>query len=127
MTIESLKMNSIEELKLVVHQQEDTIQQMNSLLLEREEEIRELRSLLDKYQSVFPVVSPHRYSRSARRKERAQGISAEPPRLLNNIQELIQTKYQEYPKSDSVEEDDKSFTDHGGWAFKLRSSILNER
>ncbi|XP_055942513.1 cGMP-dependent protein kinase, isozyme 2 forms cD4/T1/T3A/T3B-like isoform X2 [Argiope bruennichi] len=104
MTIEGLKMGSIEELKLVVHQQEDTIQQMNSLLLEREEEIRELRSLLDKYQSVFPVVSPHRYSRSARRKERAQGISAEPPRLLNNIQELIQTKYQEYPKSDRSKE-----------------------
>ncbi|GIX72795.1 hypothetical protein CDAR_72161 [Caerostris darwini] len=101
MTVEELQMGSIEELKLVVHQQEDTIQQMNSMLREKDEKIRELRSLLDKYQSVFPVVSPHRFSSSARRKERAQGISAEPPRLLNNIQELIQTKYQEYPKSDT--------------------------
>ncbi|GFQ87490.1 uncharacterized protein TNCT_713101 [Trichonephila clavata] len=100
MTIGDLEMGSLEELKVMVQQQEDTINQMNSLLLEKEEEIRELKSLLDKYQSVFPVVSPHRFSRSARRKERAQGISAEPPRALNNIQDLLQAKYQEYPKSD---------------------------
>lgn len=99
MTIEKNTMGSVEELKDMVRKQEDAINKMNALLIEKEEELRQLRSLLDKYQSVFPVMSPNRYSRSARRKERAQGISAE-PQSLRTIQELIQAKFPEYPKSD---------------------------
>lgn len=96
-------MGSVEELKDMVLRQEDAINKMNALLIEKEEEIRQLKSLLDKYQSVFPVVTPSRYSRSARRKERAQGISAE-PQSLRTIQDLIQAKFPEYPKSDKSKE-----------------------
>lgn len=92
-------MGSVEELKDMVLKQEEAINKMNALLIEKEEEIRQLKSLLDKYQSVFPVMSSYRYSRSARRKERGQGISAE-PQSLRTIQELIQAKFPEYPKSD---------------------------
>lgn len=102
MTLEvlaDLTMGTVEELKELVNKQEEAINQMNAMLIDKEEEIRQLKSLLDKYQSVFPVMSPHRYSRSARRKERAQGISAE-PQSLRTIQEIIQAKFPEYPKSD---------------------------
>lgn len=100
MTIEKdTVMGSVEELKDMVLKQEEAINKMNALLIEKEEEIRQLKSLLDKYQSVFPVMSSYRYSRSARRKVRAQGISAE-PQSLRTIQELIQAKFPEYPKSD---------------------------
>lgn len=101
MTLEVLdsSMGTVEELKELVGKQEDAINGLNSLLYDKEEEIRQLKSLLDKYQSVFPAMTPHRYSRSARRKERAQGISAE-PQSLRTIQELIQAKFPEYPKSE---------------------------
>lgn len=96
-------MGSVEELKERVFKQDVDIQKMRAILAEKEDEIRQLKSLLDKYQSVFPVMTPNRYSRSARRKQRAQGISAE-PQSLRTIQELIQAKFPEYPKSDRSKE-----------------------
>lgn len=45
----------------------------------RNSEIQELRSHLDKFLSVLPFKSPLKPEKSRPRKQRAQGISAEPP------------------------------------------------
>ncbi|CAN7948445.1 unnamed protein product, partial [Ixodes hexagonus] len=92
-----LSMGSVEELRDVVLRQERIIHDLRQVVTLRDEEILQLRSQLDKFQSV--LIPYNRYSRSGRRKERAQGISAE-PQSLRSIQDLIQTKFQDYPKSD---------------------------
>lgn len=92
-----LSMGSVEELRDVVLKQERIIHDLRQVVTLRDEEILQLRSQLDKFQSV--LIPYNRYSRSGRRKERAQGISAE-PQSLRSIQDLIQTKFQDYPKSD---------------------------
>ncbi|XP_064458304.1 cGMP-dependent protein kinase 1-like [Ornithodoros turicata] len=92
-----LTMGSVEELRDVVLKQEHLIQDLQKMVTIRDEEILQLRSQLDKFQSV--LIPYNRYSRSGRRKERAQGISAE-PQSLRSLQDLIQSKFQEYPKSE---------------------------
>ncbi|XP_040068473.1 cGMP-dependent protein kinase, isozyme 2 forms cD4/T1/T3A/T3B isoform X1 [Ixodes scapularis] len=96
-----LSMGSVEELRDVVLKQERIIHDLRQVVTLRDEEILQLRSQLDKFQSV--LIPYNRYSRSGRRKERAQGISAE-PQSLRSIQDLIQTKFQDYPKSDRSRE-----------------------
>ncbi|KAH7983043.1 hypothetical protein HPB52_008839 [Rhipicephalus sanguineus] len=93
-----LSMGTLEELRDAVLKQERIIHDLRQVITLRDEEILQLRSQLDKFQSVL-IPYNARYSRSGRRKERAQGISAE-PQSLRSIQDLIQTKFQEYPKSD---------------------------
>ncbi|XP_071035163.1 cGMP-dependent protein kinase 1-like [Parasteatoda tepidariorum] len=99
MTIDTLKMGTVEELKNFVEKQEGIINHLSLLLQDKDEEIRQLKSLLDKYQSVLPSV-PNRYSHTAPRKVRAQGISAE-PLTLKSIQDLVKAKFSYYPKSES--------------------------
>ncbi|KAH7981521.1 hypothetical protein HPB49_025139 [Dermacentor silvarum] len=93
-----LSMGTLEELRDAVLKQERIIHDLRQVITLRDEEILQLRSQLDKFQSVL-IPYNARYSRSGRRKERAQGISAE-PQSLRSIQDLIQTNFQEYPKSD---------------------------
>lgn len=97
-----LSMGSMEELRELVLKQERMIHDLRQLVTLRDDELVQLRSQLDKYRSVVPVPY-NRYSRSGRRKQRAQGISAE-PQSLRSIQDLIQTKFQDYPKSDRSRE-----------------------
>uniref|UniRef100_L7LYD3 cGMP-dependent protein kinase n=1 Tax=Rhipicephalus pulchellus TaxID=72859 RepID=L7LYD3_RHIPC len=97
-----LSMGTLEELRDAVLKQERIIHDLRQVISLRDEEILQLRSQLDKFQSVL-IPYNARYSRSGRRKERAQGISAE-PQSLRSIQDLIQTKFQEYPKSDRSRE-----------------------
>lgn len=89
----------------LMRKQEDTIRSLRNLLIEKDEEIQQLKSLLDQYQSVLGPYN--RYSISARRrKQRAQGISAE-PQVYNSctqLQDLIQAKFPEYPKSERSRE-----------------------
>ncbi|XP_013776667.1 cGMP-dependent protein kinase, isozyme 2 forms cD4/T1/T3A/T3B-like isoform X2 [Limulus polyphemus] len=87
-----------------VKKYEETIRQLQISLAEKEEVIQTLRSQLDKFQSVFTPAYNH-YTRSGnrRRKQRAQGISAE-PHSLQSIQELIATRFPEHPKSDKSKE-----------------------
>lgn len=92
-----LSMGTLEELRDAVLKQERIIHDLRQVITLRDEEILQLRSQLDKFQSVL-IPYNARYSRSGRRKERAQGISAE-PQSLRSIQDLIQTKFQEYPKT----------------------------
>ncbi|CAG0916781.1 unnamed protein product [Notodromas monacha] len=86
----------------LVAQRDKEIHQLQILLREKDDEIVQLRSQLDKYQSVMALVgsvSGHVSAtlKSRPRKQRA-GISAE-PQSLNSIQELISTRFPEYPKS----------------------------
>ncbi|XP_067132884.1 cGMP-dependent protein kinase, isozyme 2 forms cD4/T1/T3A/T3B-like isoform X2 [Centruroides vittatus] len=97
--------DSILNVNELMRKQDDTIRSLRSLLLEKDEEIQQLKSLLDQYQSVLGPYN--RYSISAkRRKQRAQGISAEPQAYnsCTQLQDLIQAKFPEYPKSERSRE-----------------------
>jgi cGMP-dependent protein kinase len=63
----------------------------------REQEILELRSHLDKFQSVFPYHIKNNQLRP--RKTRAQGISAE-PQSHSTIQELSEQNFPAFDKND---------------------------
>jgi cGMP-dependent protein kinase len=94
------------DLHLILNSREEDIKKLKLLLNEREEEIQELRSQLDKYKSVLSLrsdgfISPAAVNLSRPRKNRLLGISAEPQTLLT-FQELIQTKFAEYPKSQQL-------------------------
>lgn len=94
-----IQMDTEEDVNDIIFEQQKVINRLKQLLAEKDEEIQRLRCLLDKYQSVFSP-SKNRNNHYSRRKHRALGISAE-PLSLRTIQELIQTKFPEYPKSDT--------------------------
>ncbi|XP_013790560.1 cGMP-dependent protein kinase, isozyme 2 forms cD4/T1/T3A/T3B-like isoform X1 [Limulus polyphemus] len=96
-------MGTLEDINETIKHQQDTIQQLENLLSQKDEEIQQLRSQLDKYQSVLMPPSYNSYIYRGRRKERAQGISAE-PQSLQTIQDLISTKFPEYSKSEQSKE-----------------------
>lgn len=90
------------ELEMELKMKEMRIQELESQLKQRDSEIVELRSHLDKFQSVFPyhvnVASPkHKPVRA--RKQRAQGISAE-PQSESTLQELAQQTFPTFEKDE---------------------------
>ena len=94
-----------QDLSTALAQRDKEIHQLQIALRQKEDEIVQLRSQLDKYQSVMALVGSMSVSgpggtgsmKSKPRKQRV-AISAE-PQSLNTIQELIQTRFPEYPKS----------------------------
>ncbi|XP_042243079.1 cGMP-dependent protein kinase 1-like [Homarus americanus] len=92
------------EVQELLGKKDDLIRDLEEKLKVRENEITELRSQLDKFQSVIPfaTVGPTPGSPKGRaRKTRAQGISAE-PQTLKTVQELAdlsQTTFPEVPKT----------------------------
>lgn len=91
-------MQSVTELENLLTQRDDTIRKLELKVKRQEDEIIELRSQLDKFQSVMPYATA---GTKRARKERAQGISAE-PQTLKSIQELSllsQTSVPDFPKS----------------------------
>ncbi|KAK6627883.1 hypothetical protein RUM43_002242 [Polyplax serrata] len=101
-------MGSVTELQTVLSMKDERIKELEAQINLQEKEILELRSHLDKFQSVFPYYlgSPgghlntlnNNYQPRAR-KQRAQGISAEPQSLVT-IQELSQQQFPTFPKND---------------------------
>lgn len=77
----------------------ERIHELEGLLRQREQEMLELRSQLDKLQSVFPYQQYVRASRTPR-KQRAQGISAE-PQTSASLQDLTLQTFPIYDKSDA--------------------------
>ncbi|CAH2092828.1 unnamed protein product [Euphydryas editha] len=75
------------------------IRELEESLKQREQEMLELRSQLDKLQSVFPYQHYGRGSR-APRKQRAQGISAE-PQTNSSLQDLAHQTFPIYDKSET--------------------------
>ncbi|XP_068201836.1 cGMP-dependent protein kinase 1-like [Palaemon carinicauda] len=96
-------MGSLVELQEMLNKKDDRIHQLEAILKVRDDEIVELRSQLDKFQSVMlyakgPATAA---GKERTRKTRAQGISAE-PQALKTVQELNklgQTTFPEVPKS----------------------------
>ncbi|XP_064109846.1 cGMP-dependent protein kinase 1-like [Macrobrachium nipponense] len=97
-------MGSLVELQEMLNKKDDRIQQLEAILKVRDDEIVELRSQLDKFQSVMLFAKGPAGTGSGKertRKTRAQGISAE-PQALKTVQELNklgQTTFPEVPKS----------------------------
>lgn len=106
-------MGTVQELQDTLSKRDEEIRSLQSVLQlkdaqiqQREEEIQQLRSHLDKFQSVFPFggqpaafPSLRRSTIREPRKVRAQGISAE-PQDLQSLQDISHQKFNEYPKSD---------------------------
>ncbi|XP_046405262.1 cGMP-dependent protein kinase, isozyme 2 forms cD4/T1/T3A/T3B isoform X1 [Ischnura elegans] len=90
-----------EDLRILLAARELRVRELEEKLRAREQEILELRSHLDKFQSVFPYHGGGRLGGwvPRPRKHRAQGISAE-PQSQSTIQELRQKKFQVFDKQD---------------------------
>ncbi|XP_064108919.1 cGMP-dependent protein kinase, isozyme 2 forms cD4/T1/T3A/T3B-like isoform X2 [Macrobrachium nipponense] len=102
------KMGSL-ELQDLLSKKDDLIRHLEAKLKVRDDEIIELRSQLDKFQSVMQFATGGATAGSGKvraRKTRAQGISAE-PQALRSVQELTcksQTTFPEIPKSSRSKE-----------------------
>lgn len=77
------------------------IQELQRVLHSKENEIAELKSHLDKFQSVFPFSRSKSGGRTTgqSQRQRAQGISAE-PQSEKKIMELLHVKFQIYDKEE---------------------------
>ncbi|KAK3774760.1 hypothetical protein RRG08_019624 [Elysia crispata] len=76
-------MGSLQEMERLLRLKDEQIMQLQKLLEEKEENIMQLRSKLDKFQSVLPQTQ-NNFIQGGPRKQRAQGISAEPQVLRNH-------------------------------------------
>lgn len=102
--------HTVDEMQSILQAKESKIRELEEKVKVQNEEIVQLRSHLDKFQSVFPYhnpVSPTHMNNNINlarpRKQRAQGISAEPQSLIS-IQELNQQTLPSYPKKDRSRE-----------------------
>lgn len=89
--------SSQQELQVLLQTKDYRIRDLEAQLRLREQEILELRSHLDKFQSVFPYHIKKNQLRP--RKKRAQGISAE-PQSHSTIQELSEQSFPAFDKND---------------------------
>lgn len=87
----------------VIQAKEIKIKELEELLVKKEEEIANLRSHLDKFQSVFPfrttggAMGGRKIGRNIQR-QRATGISAEPQQ--NTMHELLNVSFPKYEKQE---------------------------
>lgn len=72
-------MGTLRELQELLRVKDERIAELEAILRGRDAEIQELRSHLDKFLSVLPFKPPLTPTKPRPRKQRAQGISAEPP------------------------------------------------
>ncbi|XP_023933047.1 cGMP-dependent protein kinase 1-like [Lingula anatina] len=88
-------MGSLQDLQKLLRMKDDQIRELQLEIEHKNGLIQELRSQLDKYQSVFGPKSP----KFGPRKQRAQGISAEPQQAQRTVSELTRQKFRKYSKS----------------------------
>lgn len=91
-----------EHLMHVIKGKDLRIQELQRVLQSKENEIAELKSHLDKFQSVFPFSrsqSGGRATGQSSQRQRAQGISAE-PQSEKRIMELLHVKFPVYDKEE---------------------------
>ncbi|XP_060063493.1 cGMP-dependent protein kinase 1-like [Ylistrum balloti] len=93
----NLKMGSLQDVQLLLRSKDEQIKALQRQLEQKEEKILQLRSQLDKYQSVFPTIK----ASVGPRKQRAQGISAE-PYSLKTIQDFVGQSAIKHTKSNST-------------------------
>uniref|UniRef100_A0A182Y952 PKcGMP_CC domain-containing protein n=1 Tax=Anopheles stephensi TaxID=30069 RepID=A0A182Y952_ANOST len=110
---EALGLSSqVQELLKVVQAKDIRIRELEDLLRQKHDEVAELRSHLDKFQSVFRTgggatgVSPGGRKLGTHggvQRQRAQGISAE-PQSESSVLELMHVTFPKYDKEESLEE-----------------------
>lgn len=90
-----------EHLLQVIQLKSSRINELEHLLRSKENEIAELKSHLDKFQSVFPFSSRGRKSgvQTHGQRQRAQGISAE-PQSESSVLELLHVTFPKYDKDE---------------------------
>lgn len=83
-------MGSLQELQRLLKGKEETIKRLEHELGVRDELIEQMKSQLDKYQSIIPTSFSNRLTNGhVPRKQRAQGISAAPQEVKNlSLQQL---------------------------------------
>lgn len=92
-------MGSLLELQEMLIERDDRIKQLEAVVKVRDNEIMELKSQLDKFQSVIPyatIPAGVSVSKVRARKTRATGISAE-PQTLKTAQELVKLGQTTFP------------------------------
>lgn len=72
-------MDTLRDLQELLRVKDERITELETVVCRRDAEIQDLRSHLDKFLSVLPFKSPLTPTKPRPRKQRAQGISAEPP------------------------------------------------
>ena len=87
-------MGSLLELQEMLIDKDDRIKHLEAVVKVRDIEIMELKSQLDKFQSVIPYATG--VSKVKTRKTRGQGISAE-PQSLKTAQELMKLSQTTFP------------------------------
>lgn len=94
-------LSSEEHLLQVIQIKSARINELEHLLRCKENEIAELKSHLDKFQSVFPFSSRGRKGgvHASGQRQRAQGISAE-PQSESSILELLHVTFPKYEKDE---------------------------
>uniref|UniRef100_K1RGS7 cGMP-dependent protein kinase 1, alpha isozyme n=1 Tax=Magallana gigas TaxID=29159 RepID=K1RGS7_MAGGI len=86
-------MGSLQELQALIRSKDEKIRELQKKIHDRDDVITQLRSQLDKYQSVLP----QSLKVTARpRKQRAQGISAEP----HSPKDLVKANNKKHSKSE---------------------------
>ncbi|KAK7004015.1 cGMP-dependent protein kinase [Biomphalaria glabrata] len=90
-------MGSLQEMERLLRSKDEKIKDMQRLLDEKEERIMQLRSKLDKFQSILPQTQNNMIM--GPRKQRAQGISAE-PQAMRNL-DICKSTQKRYVKSES--------------------------
>lgn len=72
-------MGSLQDLQRLLKNKEETIRRLEHELSVRDDLIEQMKSQLDKYQSIIPKSLAHSFTNGhVPRKQRAQGISAAP-------------------------------------------------
>jgi len=90
-------MDNLETLREITRCLEERVCDLERRLVEKDELIENLTSKLDQYQSIVHIASTA--AAGGPRKQRAQGISAEPHLVHINLQDLHKDVFSTYPKS----------------------------
>lgn len=91
-------MGSISDLQKLLRQREERIVELERILKARDDQLGELRTKLDKFQSVLHTSNSLVNIGKGPRNKRAVGISAE-PQSQKSVKELADVKFKKHPKS----------------------------
>lgn len=91
-----------QEFVRIIREKDQIIKELQDNLRRKNDEVAELKSHLDKFQSVFPFSSrsPARKTGTTNgQRQRAQGISAE-PQSESSIMQMLSMRFQKYDKAE---------------------------
>ncbi|XP_006820496.1 cGMP-dependent protein kinase 1-like [Saccoglossus kowalevskii] len=119
-------MGSLQEMRKVLQQKNDTISKLEKQLKLKDDELAELRTKLDKFKSILPATQPMPGIHGAERKRiRGTGISAE-PQALKSVKEITQQQVKKYPKGRSAQACIKTAIEDNDFMKNLERSQIQE-